>query len=263
MHITGLFASAYLLVIKDGPLRGCRKSHSSFLQESSRWAEHSLPAGLSGSLRERHFRYNAVKHPHCCDTVEPYRRTMWVSSALLALDFSSLLFDLEGRYIQYSLFFLCSTETRAPDDSSLSLPNWNWTFWVNLISRNISYFIYPWPCWFGEQISKQMHSCRMEIFSLPGYTGLPSFPFSTKWESTFTSDAAWSLSFVDTGWTREEQDDTEHFSKPLEKNILWQLKHFDMLCNVLWGIKNNLTTTLLEFDMVRVRIITLIMSTNL
>lgn len=80
VHITGLFASFYLLVIKDEPLRGSRKSHFSLLRESLRLAG---PVGLSGSLRTRHFRYNAVKHPHAAvTTAKLSTSTMFVSVVL-------------------------------------------------------------------------------------------------------------------------------------------------------------------------------------
>lgn len=68
IHITGLFASVYLGVIKGEPLRGSRESHFSLLQESLRLAERSFPVGLGSSLREWHFRYNAVKHPRTAVT---------------------------------------------------------------------------------------------------------------------------------------------------------------------------------------------------
>lgn len=44
IHIAGLFASVYLLVIKAKPFRGSRKSHFSLLQEPLRLAKLSLLA---------------------------------------------------------------------------------------------------------------------------------------------------------------------------------------------------------------------------
>ena len=118
IHITGLFASVYLLAIKDEPLRGSRKSHFSLLQESLRLAEHSFPVGLSGSLRERHFRYNAVKHPHTAvTTAKLSTRTLFVSLVLfgyLTSQTCCLSFKVRS-LIQYSVF----TESRK------SFPNWN------------------------------------------------------------------------------------------------------------------------------------------
>lgn len=122
IHITGLFASVYLLVIKDGPLRGSRKSHFSLLQESLRLAEHSFPVGLSGSLRERHFRYNAVKHPRTAvTTAKPSTRTMFVSLVLFAcLTFQTGSLNVDRRsLIQYSIF------KPLREKHCMSFSNWN------------------------------------------------------------------------------------------------------------------------------------------
>lgn len=117
-HITALFAAVYMLVIKDKLLRGSRTSHLSLSQESLRLAD---PVGLSGSLRKRHFRYNAVKHTHTAvTTAQPSTRTMFVSLVLFGcLTFQTCCLNLEVRsLIQYSVF----TILRQKHQMSFSLP---------------------------------------------------------------------------------------------------------------------------------------------
>lgn len=107
IHITGLFASVYLQVIKGKPLRGSRESHFSLLQESLRLAEHSFSVGPGGSMRERHFRYNAVKHPHTAvTTAKPSTRTLFISLVLFEyLTFKTSCLNVEEKsLIQYTIF---------------------------------------------------------------------------------------------------------------------------------------------------------------
>lgn len=129
VYITALFASVFLLVIiKDEPLRGSRKSHFSSLQESLRLAEHSFPVGLSSSLRERHFRYNAVKHPHSAVTAaKPSTRTVFVFLVPFGyLTFQTCSLNLALRsLIHKSIFTILKVLKKAQDASCLFCPNWN------------------------------------------------------------------------------------------------------------------------------------------
>lgn len=109
IHITGLFASVYLLVIKDEPLRGGRKIPLQLVTRVIEVSRAFCPCWPQRSSRERHFRYNAVKHPHAAvTTAKPSTRTMFVSVALQVFDFSNLLFEFGRKVshtVQYFFFF--------------------------------------------------------------------------------------------------------------------------------------------------------------